>query len=243
MTQTMRRRGQEQWRDGFPSTPSQSLRDSQARTARTHVGNVDLRRVRRNGFADELAALVGTASGCRVRPRYCSGSDDCSRMKRLTIRSSSEWKLMTHKTSRPCVSTSIELSSKPPTQLLELVVDENANRLERLRCRDVSACVTRAHASLMICQLRRASIGCSDRVRRRSRSRSLAAYALRQILSARVSKSFHPLCASHSAALTPVLRVHSHVERSVAQKAEAALASSSCGDETPRSRSRPSTFP
>ncbi len=198
-------------------------------------------RSRRRRSRGRRASVRGRAdAGNCGRSANAGSSRLAERMKRLAMRSSSEWKLMT--TRRPPRPQRLDRLRQRALELAELVVDVDAQRLEGAR-RRVPAGLAPGHrggddAGEAAGRLDRRP----RRARRRSRARCAWHGAPRRGARSRPRSRARRCAARNAAALMPEsgsMRMSSGPSR---MKLKPRRASSSCGEETPRSNRTPSAL-
>ena len=161
-------------------------------------------------------------------------------MKRLTSRSSSEWKLITHR--RPPGASRLTACGSAASSFLEFAVDVDADRLEGARRRMLARFARRHCAATMPASCRVVAIGVSARAATMARAMRRENFSSPSLKStSAISRS--PARASHCAALNPDSLSMRMSSGPSCMKLKPRLASSSCGDETPRSSSTPCSSP
>ena len=107
--------------------------------SRARVGRI-ARPTSASGAGGSAAVLMGRRASRGSPPKGC----DAARKKRFTIRSSSEWKLMTAR--RPWVASIGTIAGRISASSCELAIDENPKSLERPRGRILTPITPRARA-------------------------------------------------------------------------------------------------
>ena len=174
-------------------------------------------------------------------PRYCSVSRDASRMKRFD--NSIFERVKTDDAQTSALAHHSDRLREHGLELLEFAVDRDANCLERFGRRMILLAALWA-LPLQLCEpaapCARSALPCARD--NRASDASLRCFPHR-IFASTCFNSRSSTDASHSLADVPEsgsIRISSGPSR---MKLKPRSASSSCGEETPRSKSRPSTFP
>ena len=221
---------------GAGSRHRQLLRDAQQRAAGARIAlelGLGAGRVLRPMSFSRGRAAAGTTGRCRSAGSTC----DCA-LHEVLHRPILERMEADHREA-PAGAEHLERRGKTALELAELVVDVHAQRLEGARRRMLARLAGAHRAGDQGGELRRARDRLLARAPRRSPARRGARSALRRSVAITWRISSTPARASHAETGSPRVGSMRMSSGPSARKLKPRPGSSSCGEETPRSKSTP----